>query len=720
MHGDSSGLVAEGNNNMIHPTKLMRGAFLALAILGAAPLAGPSIPLLGVVTAQAQEQLVGSVLFEGNRRFSDAQLLAMVDVSASGIFTQQRLSSDIESIRQAYDRDGFLSVSVTARTETTTDGRVRVIFVVNEGNRAGIKAINFTGNNAIGAGNLKGAMLTKETGILSWLFKDDSYDEQKLAIDRERIRLYYANRGYPDAQVTSVGEYDASQNAYFINFTINEGQKYQFAGVGIETSIAGLNTDALKGTVQTGKGSNYSISDLQGTIEDMAYEATAQGYSFADVRARLDRDVASGTFNVTYLVDEGPRVYVERVNITGNTKTRDFVIRRELEFAEGDPFNRALVVRGRSNIDALGYFSAVEITTAPGSAPDKVIINIAVTETSTGEYGATAGYSTVDGILGEVSLTERNFLGRGQYLRAAIGASQSGRTFDFSFTEPRFMGLKVSAGVDAYHRISDETTASFYGSQSTGGQLRVGVPLTSDLSATVFAGYERKIIADEGVDTPLSSLVVNGQEFNKAFIGYTLTWNGLDDEKKPTEGIYATFSQQYIGWDHNLVRSEARARYFLPLMEDSGIVASVKGQAGIINSLGGGVHAVEAFNPGGTLIRGFEGRGYGPRLASGEYLGATMYAGASAEISFPIPGVPESYGLSGAIWADAAWVDGLPNIGAVPLDPASQDNPLRTSIGASLIWDSPFGPLRGDFAHVLNKSTADRTQLFQLTLQTLL
>ncbi|UJW86302.1 outer membrane protein assembly factor BamA [Devosia sp. SL43] len=706
---------------MIHPTKLMRGAFLALAILGAAPLAGPSIPLLGVVTAQAQEQLVGSVLFEGNRRFSDSQLLAMVDISASGIFTQNRLASDIESIRQAYDRDGFLAVSVTARTEATADGRVRVTFVVNEGNRAGIKAINFTGNNSINGGNLKGALLTKETGILSWLFKDDGYDEQKIAVDRERIRLYYANRGFPDAQVTSVGEYDASQNAYFINFTINEGQKYKFAGVGIETSIAGLNTNALKGAVQTDDGSNYSASDLQGTIEDMAYEATAQGYSFADVRARLDRDVANGTFKVTYLVDEGPRIYVERVNITGNTKTRDFVIRRELEFAEGDPFNRSLVVRGRQNIDALGFFSAVEVTTAPGSAPDKVIINIAVTETSTGEYGATAGYSTVDGVLGEVSLTERNFLGRGQYLRAAIGASQSGRTFDFSFTEPRFMGLKVSAGLDAYHRISDETSTSFYGSQSTGGQLRAGIPLTSDLSATIFAGYERKTIVDvEGNPAAESSLVNDGDEFNKAFVGYTLTWNGVDDVKKPTEGLYATFTQQYIGWDHNLIRTEARARYFMPLVEDSGIVASVKGQAGVINSLGGGVHAVEAFNPGGTLIRGFEGRGYGPRLTSGEYLGATMYAGLSAEIAFPIPGIPESYGLSGAIWADAAWVDGLPNIGAVPVDGGSTDVPLRTSIGASLIWDSPFGPLRGDFAHVLNKSTDDRTQLFQLTIQTLL
>lgn len=715
-----SGPVAEGNNNMIHHTKLMRGAVSAIAILGAAPMAA-GVPVLGAVAVQAQEQLVASVLFEGNRRFPDSQLLAMVDMSASGIFSQQRLNADIESIRQAYDRDGFNSISVSARTEQTADGRVRVIFEINEGERAGIAAINFTGNNSIGAGNLKGAMLTKESGILSWLLRDDTYDEQKMAIDRERIRLYYANRGFPDAQVNSVAEYDASRNAYFINVTINEGQKYEFGDVGIETSINGLNTDVLRGTVRTGQGGAYSVTDLQKSIEDMAYEATAQGYSFADVRARLDRDVATNTFNVTYLVDEGARIYVERINITGNVKTRDFVIRRELDFAEGDPFNRSMVVRGRNNIDALGYFSKVEMSTAPGSAPDKVVLNINVEETSTGEYGATAGYSTTDGILGELSLTERNFLGRGQYLRASIGASQSGRTFDFSFTEPRFMGLKVSAGVDAYHRINDENSTSYYGTEATGGQLRIGVPLTSALNAQFFGGFERKVIKDTD-GTYTSTLVTNGQEFNKAFIGYTLTWNGVDDVNDPTEGLYATFTQQYIGWDHNLLRSEARARYFVPLIPDSGIVASVRGQAGVINSLGGGaVHAVEAFTPGSQLIRGFESRGYGPRLASGEYLGTTMYAGISGEIEFPIPGLPESYGLSGAVWADAAWIDStnLPgNPGTVAA--TSNDQPLRTSVGASLIWDSPFGPLRGDFAHVLNKSTDDRTQLFQFTISTLL
>lgn len=715
--------VAEGNNNMIHPTKLMRGAVSAIAILGAAPMVA-GVPVLGVVTAQAQEQLVASVLFEGNRRFPDSQLLTMVDISASGIYSQQRLNADIESIRLAYDRDGFNSVSVTARTEQTTDGRVRVIFEINEGERAGIAAINFTGNNSIGAGNLKGAMLTKESGILSWLLRDDTYDEQKMAVDRERIRAYYANRGFPDAQVNSVAEYDAARNAYFINVTVNEGQKYEFGSVGIETSIGGLNTDVLRGTVRTGQGSTYSALDLQKSIEDMAYEATVQGYSFADVRARLDRDAATNSFNVTYLVDEGARIYVERINITGNIKTRDFVIRRELDFAEGDPFNRSMVIRGRNNIDALGYFSRIDISTAPGSSPDKIVLNINVQEQSTGEYGATAGYSTTDGILGELSLTERNFLGRGQYLRAAIGASQSGRTFDFSFTEPRFMGLKVSAGVDAYHRIYDETSVSYYGSQVTGGQLRVGVPLTSALNAQFFGGYERKVIADVKNNPASKSAVVNdGQEFNKAFVGYTLVWNGVDDVKNPTEGLYATFSQQYIGWDHNLLRTEARARYFVPLIPDSGVIASVRGQAGVINSLNNGnVHAVEAFTPGSQLIRGFEGRGFGPRMVNGEYLGATMFAGISGEIEFPIPGLPESYGLSGAVWADAAWIGDGSSIGTgtSAIATTSNDQPWRTSVGASLIWDSPFGPLRGDFAHVLNKSTDDRTQMFQFTISTLL
>lgn len=713
---------------MIDPTKLMRGVFLALAMLCAAPLAGLGGPLLGVEPVQAQQRdtLVASVLFEGNRGFSDAQLLTMVDVAARGTVNAARLAADVESIRLAYEGKGYSNVRVSARQEAVEGGRVRLVFVIDEGERTGIAAINFTGNNSIDAGTLKSVIKTRETHLLSWLFRDDAYDPNKLAIDKELIRLYYANRGFPDAVVTSaVAEFDAARGAYFINFTIAEGERYQFGQIGIETSIPGLNADALTGSIRTHEGNRYSYTDLQRTQQDMAFEATAQGYAFADVRPRITRDIASSTFHVTYLVDEGPRVYVERINITGNDKTRDYVIRRELGFAEGDPFNRSMVQRGQTNIEELGFFETVNIGMEPGSAADKVIINIVVQEASTGEYGASIGYSSQDGILGEVSVTERNFLGRGQYVRVAVGASQSGKSFDFSFTEPRFMGLKISSGIDVYHRIQDETTRSFYGSTATGGQVRIGLPITRDVSATIFTGLETRTFADTKL--PFSSFgpsgipdgSLDGEVRNKAWVGYTLRYDGLNDSRNPTEGLVASVTQQYIGWDFNLLKTEARARYFIPLMEDAGIVGSIRGQAGIINALGGSVHPFEAFHPGPSLVRGLEARGFGPRLpGTGELIGSTMYAGLSAEVEFPLPVLPETYGLSGAVWADAAWIGGV--AGGYAAAPTSVDQPLKSSVGASIIWDSPFGPLRGDVGYVISKATDDRTQIFQLTIQNLL
>lgn len=673
----------------------------------------------------AENPIVASVLFEGNRRFPDAELLSMVSVASRGSVDPDRLSADTESIRMAYQRAGFTSATVTTRQEVADNGRTRIVFVINEGERSGVGAINFTGNNSIDSGTLKGVILTKESNLLSWLFKDDEYSAEKLTYDRELIRQYYANRGFPDAQVTSaVAEYDASRNAYFINFTIMEGDRYRFGNIAVETSIPGLNADALTGAIRTREGGRYSLADLQRSAEDMAYEATGQGYSFADVRPRLDRDISTGSFNVTYLVDEGARIYVERINITGNIKTRDYVIRRELDFGEGDPFNRSIVQRGRTAIERLGFFSKVNVGTAPGSAPDRVVINIDVEEQSTGDYGITAGYSTEDGILGEVSVTERNFLGRGQYLRASVGATGSGQTYEFSFTEPRFMGLKISSGIDVYHRTSDESDSQLYGSTATGGQLRLGLPITRDVTLTGLVGAETKTISD--LEAPYTWLLggdgTSGAEvqYNKAWVGYSLTYNGLDDPRKPREGLYASLSQQYIGWDFNYLKSEARARYFMPLLDDSGIVASVRGQAGIINALdGGSVSPFETFRPGATLVRGFEGRGLGPRHdESGEILGVTSYAGISAEVEFPIPMLPDNFGVTGAVWADAAWIDGAG--GPFPIEAGSVDDPLKASVGASVIWDSPFGPLRGDFAYVLNKATLDKTQVFQLTMKSLL
>jgi len=717
----------EATRIMTNPKKLMRGIFVALALV-AAPLAGVSGTFIGVDAAQAQQQrLIGAVLFEGNSGFSDAQLLAMVNVAEQGSFTEAGLAADAESIRLAYVGKGYMGVTVTPRVEQSESGRSRITFVVNEGQRTGIAAINFTGNNSISSGTLKSIIRTHETSLLSWLFRDDTYSEDLLTIDRGLIELYYMNHGYPDAQVTSaVGEYDTSRNAYFVNFTISEGERYRFGQIGVETSIPGLNPDAMTGAIRTGKGGTYSLADLQKSQEDLAFEATAQGYAFADVRPRVDRDVTNSTFNVTYLVDEGARIYVERINISGNTKTRDAVIRRELDFGEGDPFNRSMVQRGKTRIEGLGFFKTVAFDMQAGSAPDKVVINITVEEQSTGDYGLTAGFDSSSGLLGEVSVTERNFLGRGQYVRAAVSASESGQSYDFSFTEPRFMGLRVSAGVDVYHRIVEETDKNTYGTTATGGQIRFGAPITTDLSSSVFIGLEQKVLKDH--ESPWTDVFNPGHvagfedTFNKAWVGYSLAYNTLDDTKRPTEGIYATFSQQYIGWDYNLLKTEAKARYFMPLLSDWNVIGSVKGQAGYITALdGGGVSPLEAFRSAGSIVRGFQSAGMGPRLnSSQELLGYTGYVAASAEIEFPIPILPETYGVRGAIWADAALIDGNGDGGAGLIDPGSIDQNFKSSVGASIIWDSPFGPLRGDFAHVLNKATDDKTQVFSLTLQQLL
>ncbi len=707
---------------MTNPNKLLRGVFLALALTLGTPLVGAGVPVLGVADAQAQSQrLIAAVLFEGNQAFSDAALLDMVNAAESGVYSEAGLAADVETIRLAYDGKGFEGVSVTTRVENADNGRTRVVFVINEGERTGIAAINFTGNNSISSGTLKSVLRTKETGLLSWLFRDDAFNEDQLIVDRGLIELYYMNHGYPDATVTSaVGEYDAARNAYFVNFTINEGQRYQFGDVSVESSIPGINTGMLASTIRTQRGETYSLAELSRTQEDMALEATSQGFAFADVRPRIDRDAANATFNVTYLVDQGARIYIERINITGNEKTRDAVIRREMDFGEGDPYNRSIVQRAKSSIEALGFFSSVTIDTAPGSAPDKVTLNVAVVEQSTGEYGLSAGYASDSGLLGEVSVTERNFLGRGQYVKASISASQSGQSYDFSFTEPRFMGLKMSAGFDVYHRISAESSSYVYGSTATGGQIRFGVPVTRDVNFSVFTGLETKTIED--ADSPNSIIVDDGDVFNKAWVGYTLAYSGVDNTKNPTEGLVASWTTQYIGWDFNLVKSEAKARYFMPLLADANIIGSVRGQAGVVASLDGdSVHPVEAFKMSSTLVRGFQSGSLGPKVFNGtnnEALGYTSYALASAEVEFPIPVIPETYGLRGAVWADAAVIGGHGS----DLDPleGSIDDNLKASVGVSVIWDSPFGPLRGDFAHVLNKATEDKTQVFQLSIQQLL
>jgi len=665
-----------------------------------------------------ENPIISSVLFEGNKKFSDDRLLTMVETSSRGVYTEAAIAQDARNIKLAYDQAGFTAVSVTSRTEVVANSRIKVTFLVNEGDRAAIAKITFTGNQYIGDGQLRAAVRTRESHLLSWLFQDDVYDEDKLNVDSELVRLYYADHGYPDAQVLSaVSEFDVDRNAYFINFTIDEGEHYKFGVVDIQTSIAGLDANALKSGIRTHEGRRYSLTSLQQSASAMSSAAAYQGYSFAEVRPRIDRDVENKRFDITYLVDEGARLYVERINVFGNTRTRDFVIRREFDFAEGDPFNRTFVAAGRDSIQGLGFFSRVDVSTEQGTRADQVVLNVVVEEKSTGSWGGGASYSPQSGFGVELSLEEKNFMGRGQAFKLALGGTLGSKTFDFSFTEPKFMGLDISSSIDVYRRIVDEGKYYNYGTDSTGFQLRVAAPVVDKLSSSVFVGFDQTKYVDSDANAPtyITSL---GGDVNKAFIGYNLNFTDVDNAAQPSEGFALNLNQQYVGIDHNLLKTEVKGRYYMPVLPDYGVVASIKGQAGIINELGGGsAHPTEAFVAGPNLIRGFKSRAFGPKDSAGNALGITEYLALSAEVEFPIPVLPDNYGVKGAVWADAAY------LGSASLDGANIASgngvQTRTSIGASILWDSPLGPLRGDFAHVLDKDTADETQVFALTITTL-
>jgi outer membrane protein insertion porin family len=343
-----------------------------------------------------------------------------------------------------------------------------------------------------------------------------------------------------------------------------------------------------------------------------------------------------------------------------------------------------------------------------------------VQEKSTGNYALGANYSPNSGIGGELSLTERNFLGRGQDLRISVGATDGTRTYDFSFTEPRFMGLKVSAGIDVYKRDLSEGKFYDYGTNTTGFRLRVGAPIVDNLTASAFVGVDQTTYVDDNGPAAPGYIGALGAETLEYFAGYSFTYADLDNERSPSEGYAFNFSQQYTGGDFNLLRTQAKASYYQPIIPDAGVIGILKGQAGIINDLGGGfVNPTKTFTASSSIIRGFAGRGFGPQNNSGNgnALGFTEYLALTAEVEFPLPVLPESYGVKGAVWADAAY------IGHDGLDPAYIDagigQQLRTSVGASILWDSPFGPLRGDFAHVIDKDTADETQVFALTISTL-
>lgn len=672
----------------------------------------------GTVTVAVEENpVINKVAFEGNVEVDNASLATEVQLKTRAIYTRARVQSDIQRILDLYQVRGIFTAKVEAKIIKLPHNRVNLVFEIEEGNSTKVKSINFIGNEAFSDGQLKDVITTGESGLLSFFKSNDIYDPDRLSVDRELIRRYYLTNGYADARVlNAVADIDSEGSAFFITFTIDEGQLYTVGNVDIETTVASIDVNSLRASVFTTPGTVYNATKIDSTIEALTLEVSAQGYAFAQVRPRVDRDPISRTINITYVIEEGPRVYIERINIYGNTRTKDHVIRREFRLVEGDAYNRLLVRNSRKRLQGLGFFEKVNISRETGSTQDRVVLNVSVVEKNTGELSFGAGYSTSEGVIGDISITERNLLGNGQFLRLKLAGSFERQQIDLSFTEPRFMDLNVAAGFDLYHKEIDRTDESGFKNRKSGGGIRFGFPVSENIRGSVRYSFVRDEIFELNSD---ASPIIAQQE-GVAYIssvGYSLTYDTRNHKSKPNRGLYISLSQDFagVGGDVNYLRTVAEARAYYPLWSKITLVGRVIG--GYVTTLNNdNLRLTDHFFKGGETIRGFERSGLGPRDAASadqDALGGKIFYAGTIEARFPIPYVTENTGISAAIFADAGSVhdvdipSGLVGVSVV------DDDVIRASVGGSILWDSPVGPIRADLAYVLQKADFDQEEVFR-------
>ena len=687
-----------------------------------------------LVVNVSENQLVNQVVFNGNRKLKDDKLRGVVQTQPMGPYSESLISADIERIKEAYAGIGRSDVEVTTQVVPVAEGRVNLAFVVNEGDRTKINKINFVGNNAYGDGRLSALIQTKRSNMLSFLTRKDVYNEDKLRADEEALRQFYYNHGYADFRVISSDvTLDETGNEYAITITVDEGERYKFGNIAVESTVEGIDGAELERLVETRAGNTYSARDVQKSMEAISQRVSAAGYPFARVVPRGDRNFENNTIGVTYLVDQGERAYVERIEIRGNTRTRDYVIRREFDISEGDAFNQETISRAKRRLEALGYFTTVNISTAPGSASDRVVVVVDVVDQPTGSFSIGAGYSVGgDGFVLEASVEEKNFLGRGQFIRVAVGGGlDDARTYNFSFTEPYFLGYRLAAGFDVFR--SETSSNSYYDYEETGGTLRVTAPITEELATTVRYTYKELKYTEDGaygadgvpysdptdtgddkLSAPYIDLIENSP-WKQSIIGHSIVYNSLDDRLMAREGIYASFTHEYagLGGDSEYYKAYAKFRYYHTLSDEFDLIGSLSASAGHVVSTGGDLNVFDQFQIGGKELRGFESSGIGPRL-EGDALGGTTYFTASAEANFPLPLFPQDLNIRGTVFADAGTLYGNDvgnSAGAVGTDMS-----LRASVGAGILWLSPFGPLRFDYAVPVAKEDFDEVQNFRFSM----
>jgi outer membrane protein insertion porin family len=668
-----------------------------------------------LIVRVAENPTINRVAVEGNRSIDDEAILGNVSSQSRRAFTRSRAEADAQVITDLYRRAGRYGTRVEPVIINLPDNRVDLVFEVTESRVTGVNAINFIGNEVFSDRRLRRVIETSESGIFSFALTSDIYDPDRLEFDRELLRRFYLQRGYADFTVLSaVAELAPDGRGFFITFTVSEGPQYTFGEQTVNVTAPGLAAEDFEGLIIGRSGDTYDATLVERSIERMIFAAGVQGFAFVDVRPRAIRDPGNQVIDIVYDVFEGQRIFVERIDIEGNTRTLDRVIRRQFDIVEGDAFNTREIDNARRRIRALGYFSEVQVATERGSTDDRANVRVTVEETSTGSLTFGIGFSSADGPVGEVSLTERNFLGRGQFLRGRLVVAGERQVADFTFREPAFLDRNLEAGFNIYYIQDDRSDESSFEETNIGFVPSVAFPVSEFGRLTL----SYRVSSDEIRDVRSNASPLIARDAGTALtssVGYTYVYDQRNDPLEPTAGFIGEFGQEVagLGGDTQYVRTTARVRGYRALFDED-VIGSVTLEAGNITSFDEDIRITDRFFLGGDRFRGFQFGGLGPRdRRTDDSLGGNNYAVARTEVSFPI-GLPESFGVSGGVFADVGTLWGLDttSFGGSTVDDSAK---LRASVGVSVFIDSAFGPLRINLAYPIVEEDGDEREIFRLT-----
>ena len=667
-----------------------------------------------LVVQVSENPIINRLVFEGNEDISDETLESETQLRPRVVYTRSKVQNDTKRILELYRRSGRFAAKVDPQIVELPENRVNLVFEIIEGGVTRVERINFIGNQRFSDSTLQGVTLTKEKRWYRFFSSDDTYDPDRLTFDRELLRRYYLKNGYADFRVVSaVAELAPTKDSFIITFTLDEGERYHVGTVEVTSRISELKDKNLIAEVVSESGDWYDAEDIEETINNLTDYAGKFGYAFVDVRTKAKRDSENHAIDINYIVNEGPRVYVDKINIFGNKRTLDKVIRREFKLVEGDAFNTAKLRRSQQLVRNLGIFERVEVTNAPGSSPDRTAINVEVAERATGEFSVGAGFSSADGPIGNTSIRERNLLGRGQNLKLAFSISGRTQQLDLSFTEPYFLDRNLAAGFDVFRITHNLQEESGYDEESVGFAMRAGYRLIGDikqswsytlrrddiqdLSATV-----SRFIRDRRLDTTTSS------------ISQALIYDQRNDRTDPSDGHILRLTTDYagLGGNVNYFRLTGAGAVYYPLAPQW--VGSITGRVGKIIGLGEDIIITDRFFIGGDDFRGFDNSGIGPRDTTTEdALGGNEFFTLQADLGFPV-GLPKELGITGNVFSDIGSLTGIDESGSGLADKDS----LRASVGAGLAWRSPFGPVRLYVAKAVLKEDFDDTEIIRFSFGT--